>query len=87
MNLTWLGKLLPYWLIERIVKNYSKDKATLNIGRREFNVKLLFMGNKESGFWYSSTQELRKRKRQYESSIEEVKEKIAKLDTILEKEK
>ena len=84
MKLSKLGKLLPYWVIEKITKSFGKTGAKLKVGDKEFSVKLLFLGDKECGFWYSDEQELRKRVKHYKNKILEYENEIEKVKELLE---
>lgn len=74
-----IAKILPFILIEKLVKSFSHDFVTLRIGNTEIKGKFWRTGNDE-GFFISDLSEMKNHYEKQKRKLEEYEEKIRKLE-------
>lgn len=77
--LTIIGKILPFFVVEKLIKKFGHDFATLKLGSKEIKGKFWLTGSDE-GFFISDLTEMKEVARRQREKLEEYEEKISRLE-------
>lgn len=83
--LSWFGKLMPFRIVEWLVKDFSHQYAVLEIGDKKIKGKFWATGADE-GFFISNLTEMKELLKKQEGKLEEYRQKVEKLELEEKKE-